>query len=545
MKTIDALTLRNAFISGERRLDENKEIVNSLNVFPVPDGDTGINMSLTMKSAINQVKSVQDISVYNIAKAASDGALMGARGNSGVILSQLLRGFSNALKEVDEIGVAELKDAIVSSYKLAYKAVMKPTEGTILTVARCMGEFAQDNYMDYEKVDTFLKDIIKEGRIALENTPNLLPPLKEAGVVDSGGRGLLYVYEGALNSENIDKTEVDFGIIADAIVTSHKQMADEDIKFTYCTEFMIMVSDYDHIKFRDKIEKYGDSIIVVAGDDLIKTHIHTNHPGTIFEMALEIGPLKDIKVENMKLQHSHLIHTDKQVQEAKEKEKQQQNLKEYGFVAVSKGEGFDDIFKEGFGVDELIVGGQTMNPSTEDLLSKIEKVNAKTVFLFPNNKNIILAAQTAKEISKKNVIIIKTTSIPQAFSALIEFDPDLSAEENEKLMLDAIEKTKVCELTYAVRDTKMDGLDIKKDDIIGLVNGKLKSNGRNMIDVVLDVLSNAVDKDSSMITIYYGEDVTKEEANKIFKKLEEEYFDLDIDLQYGGQSLYYYIFSVE
>lgn len=547
MKTIDGLILRTAFLNGEDCLNKNKEIVNSLNVFPVPDGDTGTNMHLTMSSAIKKIKSVKEIDVAIISKAASDGALMGARGNSGVILSQLLRGFANSLKDKKVIGIEDLKDAFISAYKLAYKAVMKPTEGTILTVARFMGEFAEKHYKEYEDIKEFTIDILKEGRRALDKTPDMLPVLKEAGVVDSGGRGLLFILEGALEQKvKYVEAEKEFSIVSDAIVTSHAQLKDEDIKYGYCTEFMIITNDYDYVKFREAIEPYGDSIIVVQGDDLIKTHIHTNNPGMILEMAMKIGPLKDMKIENMRLQHSHLLVKDEEVR-ASQKDKSDagnKELKKYGFVAISSGEGMDELFKQ-FGVDELISGGQTMNPSTEDMINSINKINAENIFLFPNNGNIILAAEQAREISDKNVIVIKTKSVPESFSSLVVFDENLSCDENEINMINAFKENKVAQVTFSVRDTTMNGKTIKKGDYIGIENGEIKVSGKDLNKACIELLKKMTDEEDSIITVYYGKEVDEKSAKDMISKIEKEYEDFDVVLQYGGQPIYYYLFSVE
>lgn len=540
---INSEQLQRAFIRARNYLDSNREIVNGLNVFPVPDGDTGTNMTLTIKSSIKNLENSDVKNCSDVVKAVSDGALMGARGNSGVILSQILRGFYVGAKDKEELDVETLKECFVNAYKVAYKSVIKPTEGTILTVIREMGEFAEKSYTDFNDEVEFCNAILKVGFESLNRTPEILPILKEAGVVDAGGRGLLYLFEGALGNEIVEiNRNYDFNKPAR---TEHlAAQNDEDIEFGYCTEFMITSDSEEYTVLRDKLSEIGDSLIVVKGDNIIKVHVHTNHPGQAIEWALEFGPLHDLKIDNMRRQHNHLHHTDKEVEEAKNNKEIKIENKKYGFVSISTGNGIDEIFKS-MGVDEIITGGQTMNPSTEDILNAVDKINADDIFIFPNNSNIILVSEQAAKISKKNLHIIKTKQIPEAFSALFNFDESLSVEENIEAMTDAILNIKVGQITYSLRDTEIDGVKILKDDFMGISGGKIKISKRDISEVFEDLVAELIDDETSIVSVYYGEDVTKEDAEKLVEKVSENYDDVEIELVYGGQPVYYYLISAE
>lgn len=538
----DAILFKNCLLAGFKNLENKKEIVNSLNVFPVPDGDTGTNMTLTIKSAISKVNSVSDITIANLAKAMSDGSLMGARGNSGVITSQIMRGFYNGFKDYEKFDVFALRDGFVESYKTAYKAVMKPTEGTILTVSRCMGEFAEENYQNYKDIKTFLTDIISTGNKALLKTKEMLPVLKEADVVDAGGQGLMLFLEGVLNYDNeqlISETTIDES--SRTINDDSTQNLNQDIEFGYCTEFFIM-TDEDENEYRNKLKDFGDCILVVKGDGVIKTHIHTNHPGKVMEIALEIGALKDIKVDNMRLQHQNLYSTEEEIKNCNDKKDEPE--KDFGFVVVSSGEGFNKVF-DMLNVDEIITGGQTMNPSTEDIVNSIEKVNAKTVFVFPNNKNIILAANQAKQIVEKDVYVVESKSVPQSISAILAFNEQASSEENFESFNDVISSVKTGEVTFAVKDLNMQDIKVKKDDIIGLDQKNIRAVGTDINKVSMDLLRQLIEKDDSLVTIYYGEGCDEMAASKLKDELENEYKDIDIEVVEGSQPLYYYVFSIE
>ncbi len=547
MDRIEGKLFRQGLYGAYKRLEDNKDLVNSLNVFPVPDGDTGTNMFLTMKSVINKAQDAED-TIPALSKALGTGSLMGARGNSGVILSQLCRGVSTVLKDKTVVTIDDVVEASESAKDTAYKAVLKPTEGTILTVSRMMAEFAAENHQNYKRIDKFLEAIIVEGHRALNMTPEMLPVLKEAGVVDAGGKGLLTLMEGFL--AGITGEEVDFGDINQLVEptahqnVSHAEMASSDIKYGYCTEFLIKTEHAeDFANFRKEIEVYGDSIVVVGAEDMIKTHIHTNNPGRVLEKALERGYLVDIKIDNMRVQHSHRIATDAQVEAAQRTEAKPN--KKYGFVAISMGGGFDEVFHD-FGVDEIISGGQTMNPSTEDIVEAAERVRADNVIIMPNNKNIILAAKQAVDlVEDKKIIVIETKSVPQAFTVLINFDETLDIEENMEAMNEALEEVTTLELTYAVRDTKVGDIEIKKDDVIGIKEKDIIVKGKDPQDTMYELVTKSLDDSSSLVTLYYGEDVAEEDAQDLVDRLEEDYDDLDFELIFGGQPLYYYVASIE
>ncbi|KRQ86937.1 DAK2 domain protein [Caloramator mitchellensis] len=537
---IDGQLLKDLFINGAYELEKNKELVNSLNVFPVPDGDTGTNMSATILSAVSELEKIKNITVRNVCDAIAMGSLMGARGNSGVILSQLLRGFAKYLKDKEKISTNDFAMALKEGVTTAYKAVMKPTEGTILTVARETADKAIEIAKKENDFEVFMKRIYEHSNISLNKTPEMLPVLKQAGVVDAGGKGLALIYYGyykmligevnTKESLNIEKVKE---IKYDEIDTS-------EIKFAYCTEFFIKTKNGDPDKFRDIITKYGDSIVSVGTEELIKVHIHTNNPGIVLEEGLKIGELIKIKIDNMKEQHRSIVEEDVDI----EKDKEDNEEKEYGFVAISFGEGFKQIFEE-LGVDEIIEGGQTMNPSTQDILNSINKINAKNIFIYPNNKNIILAAEQAKDLSNKNVIVIPTKSIPQGITAMLNFNPEANAKENEEEMAKAMLRVKTGQVTFAVRDTVMNDVEVKEGNIIGIFNGKLINAGKDINETTKQLIDAMLDDDTELVSIFYGNDLKEEDAQEIQYYFEEKYPDIDFSLNYGGQPIYYYIISAE
>lgn len=542
---IDGSMLRKAFIGASNLLERNKETVNSLNVFPVPDGDTGTNMSLTMKSAINQIGKLdrEENSISKIALAASNGSLMGARGNSGVILSQLLRGFSNGVKGKDKLDTEAIAIAFKMASDTAYKAVMKPTEGTILTVARESAEYALSICKKEKNIVSFMEKIIKHSNDVLNRTPEMLKVLKDAGVVDAGGKGLIFVLTGAYNAiTNKEVLNIDEVITKDRQQeTVTKELETSDIKFGYCTEFMINTDGEKYESFRNEISEFGDSILVVGGEGLIKVHIHTNNPGLVLEKALKLGELNDIKIDNMRYQHEHILANDLYEEDESTERKEK---KKYSFVTVSVGDGLNKIFKE-LNVDYIIEGGQTMNPSTEDILNAIEEVAGENIIILPNNSNIILAAEQAKELSERNVYVLPTKTIPEGISSLIAFDPDLDVEKNLDNMKKAFENVVTGQVTYSVRDSEVNNKQINKDDIIGISDGKVLSNGKDIEKVSFQLVENIVNEDASLISIYYGNGIEEDQANNLANIIQEEFEDLDVEILYGGQPLYYYIFSVE
>ena len=549
VKTINTELLQKMFLAGAANLEAKKEFINELNVFPVPDGDTGTNMTLTILSAAKEVKALENPDMVAIAKAISSGSLRGARGNSGVILSQLLRGFTKEIREHKEIDTITLAKACERATATAYKAVMKPKEGTILTVAKGASQKAAELAETTEDLDTFISEVINYAQEVLEKTPEMLPVLKEAGVVDSGGQGLLEVMRGAYDA--FQGKEIDYSAIeasAGTKMVKPSEQAETEIKFGYCTEFIIMLEKEftakDETEFKAYLESIGDSIVCVADDDIVKIHVHTNDPGLAIQKALTYGQLSRMKIDNMREEHRERLNLT-QAEAQAEESKPEEPRKDFGFVAVSIGQGMNDIFRE-LGVDYLIEGGQTMNPSTEDMLNAIEQVNAETVFILPNNKNIILAATQAQSlVEDKNVVIIPTTTVPQGISAIIGFDPEADAEENEDNMKDIIECVKTGEVTYAVRDTSINGITIKVDDIMGIDDDGIKKVGQDVEKVTLELLEEMVDEDSELISIYYGEDTTKEQAEALLEKVEETYGDCDVQLEYGGQPIYYFLLSVE
>lgn len=556
-KVIDAQLLQKAFIAGAYNLEKNKDYINELNVFPVPDGDTGSNMSLTIMAAAREVSALENPSMDELSKTISSGSLRGARGNSGVILSQLLRGFCKEIKGKKQITVSVLSDGFVRAVETAYKAVMKPKEGTILTVAKGVAEKAvelSEMDMDFE---TLGQEILDHGNEVLKQTPELLPVLKEAGVVDSGGQGLMEFLTGAYNGLT-GKEVINEPLTSDGAAKTQTMSSEEidtsHIKYGYCTEFIIMLEkEYNaeiETKFKEFLTSIGDSLVVVSDDEIVKVHVHTNHPGLAFEKGLEYGSLTSMKIDNMREEHKEkVIHEQDRKkaaeQEAAQEAKKEEPKKPFGFVAVSVGEGLNDIFKD-LGVDHIIEGGQTMNPSTEDVLDAISKVNAETIFVFPNNKNIILAANQAAEIEEeKKVIVIPTKTIPQGISALISFDEGATAEANQAGMEDAITAVKSGQVTYAVRDTSIDGKEIKTGDYMGIDDAGIQAVGQDITEVVKDLIGAMADEDSELLSIYYGSDVEEEKANALVEAVQAAYPDFEVEAHAGGQPIYYYILSLE
>lgn len=549
-KTINVEMLAKMFLAGAGNIEAKKEFINELNVFPVPDGDTGTNMSLTIMAAAKEVSGLEQLDMKSLAKAISSGSLRGARGNSGVILSQLFRGFTKAIKEVKEIDCLILANALDKAKETAYKAVMKPKEGTILTVARGIADKGWELAEETDDLEVFIPELIRHAEYVLSKTPDMLPVLKEAGVVDSGGQGLLEVMKGAYDA--FLGKEIDYSAIAPSTGTGMTKISAEtnvEIKFGYCTEFIIMAeklfTEKDEQEFKTYLESIGDSIVCVADDEIVKVHVHTNDPGLAIQKALTYGQLSRMKIDNMREEHEEKLIRDAEKMAKEQKQKKKESQKEFGFIAVSIGEGLNEIFKE-LGVDYIIEGGQTMNPSTDDMLNAIDEVNAKHVFIFPNNKNITLAANQAKSLVKdKEVIVIPTKTVPQGITAIINFVPDLSAEENEEVMLEEIKNVKTGQVTYAVRDTHIDDKEIHKDDIMGIGDSGIVAVGTDIADTTKEMLEILVDEDSELISIYYGEDVSEEDAEKLTAEIEEKYPDVDVDTHFGGQPIYYYVLAVE
>ena len=537
---IDGKIFRDMFVSGANNLQNNKDLVDKLNVFPVPDGDTGTNMSLTISYAIKELAKVENDNITDIGKALSKGSLMGARGNSGVILSQIIRGIAKSIEGKENLNVLDLANALKNGADTAYKAVIKPIEGTILTVVRESGEYAvQIAKPDMDMIE-FLELVVKNANESLNRTPELLKALKEAGVVDSGGKGLVLIYEGMLSSLKGNNIEsIEGGVSNTSEVNVEQNISTEDIKFQYCTEFILESDKIDDLAVRDIYMKFGDSLAVVGDEGVIKVHVHTNDPGLAIQEALKYGELLTIKIENMKLQHENkVLNETAQTKEIPVEEK------EYGFIATSMGEGLAQILKD-FGVDHIIEGGQTMNPSTEDFMKAIENLHAKNIIILPNNSNIIMAANQAKELSDKNIIVIPTKNVAQAFATLVTFDADADVNENESNMIEALSTVKSGQVTYAVRDTVINDVEVKEGNIIGIAEGKLLSAGDNINEITANLVEKLVDEDSAIITLFYGEDTSKEEAQSLRDLLEEKYEDIDVELHYGGQPLYYYLISVE
>ncbi len=549
LNTIDAKMLSNMFLAGAKNLEHKKEWINELNVFPVPDGDTGTNMSLTIMAASKEVVGIEDLNMSTLAKAISMGSLRGARGNSGVILSQLFRGFTKVIKECDVITTVELAEAMQAAVETAYKAVMKPKEGTILTVAKGaaekMAELALEGREDLEGV---FQEVLDHTEYVLSQTPEMLPVLKQAGVVDSGGQGLLEVLKGAYDA--FLGKEIDLSITFEPTTAGPKSVSaagqsTEEIKFGYCTEFIVLtesqISANKETQLKSYLESIGDSIVVVADEDVVKVHVHTNDPGLAIQKALKLGQLSNLKIDNMRLEHLEQVMKQSEqdaVQEPAER-------KDIGFIAVSIGEGMNEIFRQ-LGVDYIIEGGQTMNPSTEDMLNAIEKVNADSVFILPNNKNIILAANQAQSlVEDKEIIVIPTKTVPQGITAIINFIPDVSAADNEAAMLDEIARVKTGQVTYAVRDTEIDDKTIHQGDYMGIGDEGILAVGTDLDGITLELVDAMVDEDSELISVYYGSDVSLEQAEKMQQQIEANHKNCDVELQSGGQPIYYYVISVE
>lgn len=568
--TINAELFAKMFLAGANNLEAKKEWINELNVFPVPDGDTGTNMSMTIMSAAKEVAAMTDPTMASLAKAISSGSLRGARGNSGVILSQLFRGFTKVIAEYDELNVRIISDAFQKATETAYKAVMKPKEGTILTVAKGMSDKAAELGEETDDLVHFCEEIIKEGDHVLSKTPDMLPVLKQAGVVDSGGQGLMQVLKGAMDA--LLGKEVDYNIEAAAQPTEKSSssnsyidaQAEQEITFTYCTQFLIMLehpfTEKQEMDFKSYLESIGDSIVVVADDEIVKVHVHTNDPGKAMQRGLTYGSLTTIIIENMRLERDEKISAMKEkemqstqtaeqeikaMEELAAEEEVQTEEKEMGFISVSIGAGINEIFK-GLGVDHIIEGGQTMNPSTEDMLQAIEKVNARNIFILPNNKNIIMAANQAASLTEdKNIIVIPTKTIPQGITALVNYIPDSTPEDNAERMTEEIQLVKTGQVTYAVRDTIIDDKEIRQGDYMGIGDKGILSVGTDMAKTVLTMIAEMIDEDSALLSIYYGEDMDEDSANAIAEKVEASYPDVEVEVHSGGQPIYYYVISVE
>ncbi len=565
--TIDAKTFQKLFLAGANRINSRKEYINELNVFPVPDGDTGTNMTLTILSAAKEVGKISDPTISNICKAISNGSLRGARGNSGVILSQLFRGFTKAVSKTDSLGKDEITAGFTRAVETAYKAVMKPKEGTILTVARGMAEKAEELEDTDMELIPFCEEIIATGYEVLAKTPDMLPVLKEAGVVDSGGQGLMEVLQGIVDALSGKVTDVEVPAEAAAapsvsVSAPRADISTADIKFGYCTEFIILLEKPLPKQEEKELKKFflsiGDSLVLVADEEICKVHVHTNHPGQAFEKALTYGALSNMKIDNMRLEHQEKLIKDaeneaarQRQQEAEEEKKEKESMapaqpeKELGFIAVSIGSGLTEIFK-GLGVDYLIEGGQTMNPSTEDMLNAIDQVNAENIFILPNNKNVILAAEQAREmVSGKKITVLPTKTIPQGIAAMIGYMPESSVEENEKNMREAYQEIESGEVTHAVRDTVIEGKEIHTGDFMGISDQGITSVGTDLIMTTVDLITSMVDGDSELICLYYGKDTSREDAEALSDLVEEKFPECEIEVSYGGQPIYYYMVSVE
>ena len=602
VQSIDAKMLAKMFLAAAKNLEAKKEYINELNVFPVPDGDTGTNMTLTILSAAKEVAALENPSMETLAKAISMGSLRGARGNSGVILSQLFRGFTKVIRNQEELTAEILAEACNQAVETAYKAVMKPKEGTILTVAKGMAEKAEE-LSDETDLETFIREVILHGDVVLNQTPEMLPVLKQAGVVDSGGMGLMEVVKGAFDAFLGKEIDTEFEKPEVLVKVQSEKVDTARIKFGYCTEFIILLekpySDKEETEFKAYLESLGDSIVVVSDDQVVKVHVHTNDPGLAIQKALSYGSLSNMKIDNMRLEHQEKVIKEAEREAARKKEQEkaevkkksaetkkaeatvqpveevkkaarevaeevketketakedlkaaeetasQEEKKEYGFIAVSIGEGLNEIFRQ-VGVDYIIEGGQTMNPSTEDMLHAIEQVNAEHIFILPNNKNIILAANQAKAMSEaKDIRVIPTTTVPQGITAIVNFVPELSVDDNEANMAEEIQNVKTGQVTYAVRDTQIDGKEINANDIMGIGDSAILSVGKEIEATTLDMISQLVDEESGLISIYYGADRKEEDAEALAEKLEEEYSLCDVEIHFGGQPIYYYVVSVE
>ena len=557
LKSIDAVMIQKMFLSGAKALEAKKEYINELNVFPVPDGDTGTNMTMTIMSAAKEVTNLEKPSMDELGKAISSGSLRGARGNSGVIMSQIFRGFVKEIKGNDTLDVTIIGNAVQHAAETAYKAVMKPKEGTILTVAKAGAEKAEDMLInsDTDDIIEFCDAIVAHMEDTLLKTPDMLPVLKQAGVVDSGGEGLMTFLRGAIDALKGKVSDFTVKVSGTSKVVKASTTATEeaDIKFGYCTEFIIMLEreqDVVERQLKEYLQKIGDCVVVVADDDIVKVHVHTNDPGLAIQKALTYGSLTSMKIDNMREEHQEKLIKDaqklaKEQAEQEEKEVAAQPPKEVGFISVSVGNGMTEIFKE-LGVDYLIEGGQTMNPSTEDMLNAIARVNAKTIYIFPNNKNIILAANQARDLTEdKEIVVVPTKTIPQGITAMISYVPEKNSAENTEAMLQAIERVKTGQVTYAVRDTRIDDKEIHEGDIMGIGDHGILAVGKDRVEVTKETVAEMVDEDSEVISIYYGADTEKAEAEELAAALEEAYPDCDVELNAGGQPIYYYVISVE
>ena len=554
IKVIDAAMLQKMFIAGAKNIEARKEYINELNVFPVPDGDTGTNMTLTILAAAKEVASIEEPNLQDLSKAISSGSLRGARGNSGVILSQLFRGFTRGIAGEEEVSVPVLAKGFEKAVETAYKAVMKPKEGTILTVAKGGADKAAELAKETDDVETFCQQVLSYMKEVLEKTPDMLPVLKEAGVVDSGGQGLVTVLEGCVDA--LMGKEIDFeNLKAEPVkkvasTMDSSEVSTADIKFGYCTEFIIMLDKTftmdDEQEFKGYLSSIGDCVVVVADDEVVKVHVHTNDPGLAIQKALTYGALSNMKIDNMRLEHTEKVIKEAEKRGATEQEqKKTEPKKTYGFISVSVGEGLSEIFTE-LGVDYLIEGGQTMNPSTEDMLNAIDKVNAENIFILPNNKNIILAAEQAAELTEdKNIIVVPTKTIPQGITAVINFMEDKSPEENAETMAEEIQNVKSGQVTYAVRDTSIDGKEIHIGDIMGIGESGIQAVGKDIAATTMELLSTMIDEDASLVSVFYGEGMKEEDAQNIADQMEEKYPDVEVEVQFGGQPVYYYIISVE
>lgn len=542
---IDAIVLKKALIGALNSLGENKEVVDALNVFPVPDGDTGTNMLLTMKSAVTNAVKEENKTVKEISSALSKGALLGARGNSGVILSQLLRGFKEAVEDKEYIDIEALMEAFVKASEVAYKAVMRPTEGTILTVSKDLASFASKNYRNYTELSKFADDSLIALEESLNRTPELLSVLKEAGVVDAGGKGLYCILKGAIQGARTENLEITVQDINKTKQTANRKgISTDNIKYGYCTEFIITGDTSKVNEFKETISKIGDSMVVVALDDIIKCHIHSNNPGQVIEEALKLGYLKDIKIDNMRLQHNEILFSEEEYKNTEKEDNKPKEHKKYGFIAVSSGEGFTKIFKD-LKVDEVVTGGQTMNPSTEDFMEAIDKINADDIFIFPNNKNIIMAAKQTIDLSEKNIHVVETRNMPEAITAMITFDEDMSADEILDNMNEAISEVKTGEVTFAVRDTTIDGKEINKGNYLAISSSKILASSADLNETTMAMIDELIDEDTSLVTLYLGEDAEKALVDDLIEKLEEKYPDVDFEAIESKQALYYYIISLE
>ncbi|MFL0268228.1 DAK2 domain-containing protein [Candidatus Clostridium radicumherbarum] len=545
---IDGIHFYNMVVNASNKLEEQKAFVNSLNVFPVPDGDTGTNMSMTFRAAVSEIENMNSISIGEVSKRLAKGALMGARGNSGVILSQVFRGIAKGLEDKTEVDVLEFANALLEGSKSAYKAVMRPTEGTILTIIRAAGESAVRSTAS--NITALMEEVTEQSEIMLNKTPEMLPVLKKAKVVDAGGMGLLIILKGMFEALKFDiKAEIsNISSSNNEAFNAAQILGEQDIEFGYCTEFFVLGKDINVDNFRNELNPHGDSMIVVGSEDAVKVHIHTNDPGLVLSKAVKLGELSKIKIDNMREQHRHVLYDEntinKEASKNRDMEEAAVEAKKYAFISVAMGEGIKNIFED-FGVDYVIEGGQTMNPSTQDILNCIEKLNAENIFILPNNKNIIMAANQAAELSEKNIVVVPTKTIPQGIACITIFDSEAALEDNITAMNDAIEKVTTGQVTYAVRDTEMDGKAINEGDILGLLEGKINVVGNDIYEVCEEVLANMCDENSELITILYGEETDEAKVSELVSKLEEKYPDKDIQSYNGMQPLYYFIVSVE